>query len=69
MLAEMAAVVVAQFTPCVDKRRAIAGDIGEMPVETAFGDRKAAAQPIDLQRCDALFGKDREAGLDPVVDG
>ena len=27
-----------------------------------------AAQPVDFQRLDALFGQDREAGLDPVVD-
>jgi hypothetical protein len=32
----MAAVVVAQFAPRLDKRRAIAADIGEVPVEAAF---------------------------------
>ena len=64
----MATIVVAQFTPRFYQRRAIAGDIGEMPVEATFCDRKTAAQPMDLERFDPLLGKDREAGLDPVVD-
>jgi hypothetical protein len=49
--------------PCIDKRCAITGDIGEMPVETAFCDIQTIAQPVDLQRRDALFGEDLEAAL------
>ena len=63
----MAAIAVAQLTPRLDKRRAITGDIGEMPVEAAFGDCNTAAQLIDGESGDALFGEDREAGLNPVV--
>jgi hypothetical protein len=32
------------------------------------GHFKATARPVDFQHLDALFGQDREAGLDPVVD-
>ena len=67
--AEMAAVVVAQLAPRLHQGGAITGHVGEMPVEAALGHAQAAAQPVDLQRLDALLGEDREAGPDPVVDG
>jgi hypothetical protein len=41
---------------------------GEVPVKAALGHFQTTAQPIDLQRLYALFGQDREAGLDPFVD-
>ena len=67
-VAEMAAVLVAQFAPRFDECGAVLRDVGEVPVEAALGHAKATAQPVDLERLDALFGQDREAGLDPVVD-
>jgi hypothetical protein len=67
-LAEMAAVVVAQLAPRLHERGAVSRDVGEVPVEAALGYSQATAQRVDFERLHALFGQDREAGLDPVVN-